>query len=149
MTRYNSQEVSEKLFCNEPETYYETTAFFLHHYCIYSSCRIFVLYKWQGRLFTWLNIFSRQFCLLEDVVIFSTKPTGLLAFVLILSIGDCNVDISEQLLYQVKDLVHDSSSLACRNSYCVHPREDKGDREGIPHTHPIPDVIRLELFLRP
>ena len=29
------------------------------------------------------------------------------------------------------------------------PREDKGDREGIPHTHPIPQVIRLELFLRP
>jgi len=28
-------------------------------------------------------------------------------------------------------------------------REDKGDREGIPHTHPIPQVIRLELFLRP
>ena len=26
-------------------------------------------------------------------------------------------------------------------------REDKGDREGIPHTHPIPWVIRLELFL--
>ena len=26
-------------------------------------------------------------------------------------------------------------------------REDKGDREGIPHTHPIPYVIRLELFL--
>ena len=26
-------------------------------------------------------------------------------------------------------------------------REDKGDREGIPHTHPIPQVIRLELFL--
>ena len=26
-------------------------------------------------------------------------------------------------------------------------REDKGDREGIPHTHPIPKVIRLELFL--
>ena len=29
------------------------------------------------------------------------------------------------------------------------PREDKGDREGIPHIHPIPKVIRLELFLRP
>ena len=28
-------------------------------------------------------------------------------------------------------------------------REDKGDREGILHTHPIPWVIRLELFLRP
>ena len=27
------------------------------------------------------------------------------------------------------------------------PREDKGDREGIPHTHPIPYVIRLELVL--
>ena len=26
-------------------------------------------------------------------------------------------------------------------------REDKGDREGIPHIHPIPWVIRLELFL--
>ena len=26
-------------------------------------------------------------------------------------------------------------------------REDKGDREGIPHTHPIPLVIRLEVFL--
>ena len=32
------------------------------------------------------------------------------------------------------------------NEY-VRPREDKGDREGIPHTHPIPQVIRLELFL--
>ena len=29
------------------------------------------------------------------------------------------------------------------------PREDKGEREGIPHTHPIPWVFRLELFLRP
>ena len=26
-------------------------------------------------------------------------------------------------------------------------REDKGDREGIPDTHSIPLVIRLELFL--
>ena len=33
-------------------------------------------------------------------------------------------------------------------SYPV-PREDKGDREGIPPTHPIPQVIRLELFLTP
>ena len=31
----------------------------------------------------------------------------------------------------------------------VLPREDKGDREGILRTHPIPQVIRLELFLRP
>ena len=28
-------------------------------------------------------------------------------------------------------------------------REDKGDREGIPHTQTIPQVILLELFLRP
>ena len=45
MTRYKSLEVGEKLFCNEPETYYETIAFFLPHNCIYSSCRIFVWYK--------------------------------------------------------------------------------------------------------
>ena len=66
--------------------------FILHHNCIYSSRRIFVLYKWQGRLFTWLNVlnsFSRPFYLLEDVVIFSTKPTGFLPCVLILSAADC------------------------------------------------------------
>ena len=51
----------------------------------------------QERLFTWLNFISRPFCLLEDVVIFSTKPTGFLAFVLILSTADCNVDTSEQV----------------------------------------------------
>ena len=28
-------------------------------------------------------------------------------------------------------------------------REVKGDSEGIPHTHPTPQVIRLELFLTP
>ena len=28
-------------------------------------------------------------------------------------------------------------------------REGKGDREGILRTHPIPQVIRVELFLRP
>ena len=33
--------------------------------------------------------------------------------------------------------------------YYLVSREDKGDRKGIPHTHPIPQVIRLELFLRP
>ena len=27
------------------------------------------------------------------------------------------------------------------------PREDKGEREGIPHTHPILKVIRLKIFL--
>ena len=29
----------------------------------------------------------------------------------------------------------------------LSPRDYKGDREGIPHIHPIPKVIRLELFL--
>ena len=29
----------------------------------------------------------------------------------------------------------------------VTSREDNGNREGIPHTHPIPQVIRLDLFL--
>ena len=36
-----------------------------------------------------------------------------------------------------------------KNEVIFKAREDKGDREGIPHTHPIPQVIRLELFLRP
>ena len=31
--------------------------------------------------------------------------------------------------------------------HALSPREDKGDREGIPHTHPTPQVIRPELFL--
>ena len=34
-----------------------------------------------------------------------------------------------------------------KQNYLIVSREDKGDREGIPHTHPIPKVIRLELFL--
>ena len=33
------------------------------------------------------------------------------------------------------------------NSRLILTRENKGDREGIPHTHPISQVIRLELFL--
>ena len=37
------------------------------------------------------------------------------------------------------------SAIVCPDTYI--PREDKGDREGIPHTHPVPQVIRLELFL--
>ena len=32
-------------------------------------------------------------------------------------------------------------------SFWISAREDKGDRKGIRHTHPIPQVIRLELFL--
>ena len=131
MIRYNSLVVSKKLFCHEPVVYYETTAFFLlHHYCIYSSCRIFVLYNWQGRLFTPLNIFSRSFYLLENVVIFSTKPTVFF-------------DICAHIEYmrlqcwhlwagfirgkwpRALSYIHDSSSLAYQNSYCVHHNVSK------------------------
>ena len=81
MIWYNSLEVSEKLFCHEPGVlwYYETTTFCLHHNCIYSSGRIFVLSKWHGLLFKSLKIFSLPFHLLGNVVIFFTKPTGLCA----------------------------------------------------------------------
>ena len=35
-----------------------------------------------------------------------------------------------------------------RGEWVITKRErDRGDREGIPHTHPIPYVIRLELVL--
>ena len=48
-----------------------------------------------------------------------------LTFVVILSTGDCNVDISDCKLLPSKrphalSYIHDSSSLACRNSYGVH-----------------------------
>ena len=43
-----------------------------------------------------------------------------------------------------KDLYGKKNICFC---YSLRTREDKGDREGIPHTHPIPQVIRLELFL--
>ena len=123
MIRYSSLEVSEKPFCHETETYYETTAFFLHHKCIYSSCRIFVLYKWQGRLFTWLNIFSRPFYLSENVF-FSTKPTGFFdvrAHIKYWRLQCWHLWASYILCKWPRALsyIHDSSSLACRNSYCV------------------------------
>ena len=42
-----------------------------------------------------------------------------------------------------------SLMLGFKNAQIDWTREDKGDREGIPPTHPISQVIRLELFLRP
>ena len=53
-------------------------------------------------LFTWLNIFSRPFSLLEYVVIFSTKPTGLF-------------DVRAHIEYEVNDLV------LCRISTTLAP----------------------------
>ena len=44
-------------------------------------------------------------------------------------------------------LLADDKITACVKQICLLAREDKGYREGIPHTHPIPQVIRLELFL--
>ena len=75
------------------------------------ACRIFVLNKWQGQLFTWLNIFSRPFSLLEYVVIFSTKPTGFF---------DVRAHWVPDKWPRALSYIHDSSSLACRNSYGVH-----------------------------
>ena len=124
MIRYNSLEVSEKPFSHETETDCESTAFFLHHNRIYSSGRIFVLYKWQGPLFIWLNIFSRPFYLLENVVIFSTKPTGFFyvrAHIEQWRLQCWHLWASYILCKWPRALsyIHDSSSLACRNSYCV------------------------------
>ena len=48
------------------------------------------------------------------------------------------------------DLIHDTYQFSPRSRIDgIKARQDKGDREGIPHTHLIPQVIRLELFLRP
>ena len=66
------------------------------------ACRIFVLYKCQGQLFTWPNIFSRPFNLLEYVAIFSTKPIGFF-------------DVRAHIEYEVNDLV------LCRISTTLAP----------------------------
>ena len=42
---------------------------------------------------------------------------------------------------------HGTSKLLNYERCWALAREDKRDREGIPYTHPIPQVIRLELFL--
>ena len=89
--------------------------FFLHQDCIYNSCRILCctnngdgyshrLIFFHGRSIFWKTLFS-----LPSLLDFLT-------FVLILSTGDRNVDISEQVIYQINDLVllsyiHDFSSL--------------------------------------
>ena len=57
---------------------------------------------------------------------------------------------------RIKDLAEGAAKFFFEISYNfkiilsnLSTREDKGDRESIPHTHPIPQVIRLELFLTP
>ena len=42
---------------------------------------------------------------------------------------------------------HEKSHVFGTESYSTITREDKGDRERMPHTQSIPWVIRLELFL--
>ena len=73
----------------------------------------------------------------------------------------CEVNTKLTMLYQVlhKRFQRNSDTIVrtCKwrktwrwlSEIKSEPREVKGDREGIPHTHPIPLVIRLELFLRP
>ena len=55
-----------------------------------------------------------------------------------------NYEIFKKCCFREKD----SETLTNVNKQ-LKPREDKGDRKGIPHRHLIPQVIRLELFLRP
>ena len=105
MIRYNSLVVSEKLFCHEPEVYYETTAFFCYITIAFIALVVFLcctidrdgfshrLIFFHGRSIFWKTLFS-----LPSLPYFLT-------FVLILSTCDCNVDIFEQVLYQVNDLV--------------------------------------------
>ena len=61
------------------------------------------LIVFHGRYIFWKTLFS-----LRSILDFMT-------FVLILSTGDCNVDISEQVIYQVNDLVF------CRISTTLAP----------------------------
>ena len=45
------------------------------------------------------------------------------------------------ILYTIQSYIAPLTSILY---YYIQPREDKGDREGIPHTQTIPQVIRLE-----
>ena len=106
------------------QAYYETTAFSLRNICI-SSCRILVLYKWQGQLFTLLNIFSLPFSFGKRCF-FSTKPTGF--FDIRVHFGywrpSCwhlRATFIPGKRPRALSYIHDSSSLICRNSYCVLP----------------------------
>ena len=64
----------------------------------------------------------------------------------------CSADCSVIFLFTTKrtqprpQVFSANVALTC-NCAALLTREDKRDREGIPHTHPIPWVIRLELFL--
>ena len=69
------------------------------------------------------------------------KMTTLDSCAILLLCGKCTQHIAlKQIIYSFK---------LKRGHHRFNSREDKGDREGIPHTHPIPQVIRLDLFLRP
>ena len=94
---------------------------------LHGSCRIFVLYKWQGRLFISLNIFftavlsfgKRCYFLYQAYWIFwHLYSYWVLATVVLTSLSKLLPGKWPRAL----SYIHDSSSLACRNSYCVHHR---------------------------
>ena len=120
MIRYNSLEVSEKLFCHEPgvKLWNNTIAFIapVVFLCCtndrdgYSHGLIF----FHGRSIFWKTLLLTIPSLLD-----------FLTFVLILSTGDYIMLTSLSKLLPGKwprasSYIHDSSSLARRNSHCVH-----------------------------
>ena len=91
--------------------------FFLHQDCIYNSCRILCCTN-NGDGYSHRLIFFHGRSIFWKTLLFSLPSLlDFLTFVLILSAGDCNVDISEQVIYQVNDLV------LCRISTTLWPGE--------------------------
>ena len=132
MIWYNSREVSKELF-----SFGMSLVCIIWNNCFFLMSQLhlllsyFWLYKWQGWLSTSLDIFSGPFCLwiFWKTLLFSLPCLlDFLTFAVhTLSTRDCNVDISEYVLYQVLkepcalSYIHNSSSLmVCQNSYCVH-----------------------------
>ena len=99
MIRYNSLVVSEKLFCHEPVVYYETTAFFCYITIAFIALVVFLCCTIDRDGYSHRLIFFHGRSIFWKTLLFSL-PSLLyfLTFVLILSTGDCSVDISEQVI---------------------------------------------------
>ena len=84
-------------------------------------------------------------CVQTDATLLTNNSQHFLIFFI------CNDDIEIQKIQKhtkrpKKENKKKSKRKLLTSTYVI-PREDKGDREGIPRTYPIPQVIRLELFL--
>ena len=104
----DSVQFSRKLFCYEPEMYYETTTFFLHHNCMSYLCFVYEKDSYSHGLIFFHRVFFffgiRCYFLYQAYWTFWRS---------------CSYRVPRKWP-RTLSYIHDSSSLACRNSYCIH-----------------------------